>query len=395
MVSREILEIRVGFRIHGKTGKPVPARFVEDGYVHMKWAIFADAHGNRIHASGSLNESRSSLVAKAENIDVHCEWANPENKKRVERGVADFERLWKNENPHFRVLTLPEAVREKLIQIAESKTDLTEIGGSVVVPRHGEDAPSALELLKFALIKDGPLLPGGKYVGMATAPVSPWPHQEVVARRLIESWPYSYLLCDEVGLGKTIEAGLAIRSLYLSGLARRVLIAEPASLTTQWQRELAFKFFLPFARSRGDSRPGHDFLLPEEASTKNDDLFEPDLNIVSTGLLVRKEHKAVLERPAPFDLALLDEAHYARRSNPTHGLRAEPRFNNLFRLVEETLKPKTNALYLATARFCPFPKCSSTSWKKRCTRSWRNTAKASRIKSPEAGKRRTPWSDST
>jgi SNF2 family DNA or RNA helicase len=42
------------------------------------------------------------------------------------------------------------------------------------------------------------------------------------------------MLCDEVGLGKTIEAGLAIRSLVLSGLAHKIMIAAPASLTRQW-----------------------------------------------------------------------------------------------------------------------------------------------------------------
>ena len=106
-------------------------------------------------------------------------------------------------------------------------------------------APSALERLRFALLRDGPRLPGGRYVGMETAPIAPWPHQAVVARRLIDTWPYSYLLCDEVGLGKTIEAGLAIRSLYLAGLVQRVLICAPASLTHQWQREMADKFFYP------------------------------------------------------------------------------------------------------------------------------------------------------
>ncbi len=91
-------------------------------------------------------------------------------------------------------------------------------GTNAVVPL--VEPPSPTECLRFALIKDGPRLPGGRYVGMETAPVKPWPHQEVAARRLIKTWPYNYLLCDEVGLGKTIEAGLAIRSLYLSGMVR-------------------------------------------------------------------------------------------------------------------------------------------------------------------------------
>jgi SNF2 family DNA or RNA helicase len=73
----------------------------------------------------------------------------------------------------------------------------------------------------------------------------------MVAWRLIATWPYCYLLCDDVGLGKTIEAGLAMRSLYLSGLAQRVLICDPTGLTLQWQRERASKFLLPFGRALG------------------------------------------------------------------------------------------------------------------------------------------------
>jgi hypothetical protein len=45
-----------------------------DGYVHMKWAIFTDAAGNRLYASGSLNESRTGLALNAENFDVHGDW---------------------------------------------------------------------------------------------------------------------------------------------------------------------------------------------------------------------------------------------------------------------------------------------------------------------------------
>ena len=78
----------------------------------------------------------------------------------------------------------------------------------------------------------------GCFVGMETAPVAPWPHQKIVACRLVETRPYTYLLCDEVGLGKTIELD-CLRSLYLSGLVK-VLVAAPASLTdsgsVRWQQ---------------------------------------------------------------------------------------------------------------------------------------------------------------
>jgi hypothetical protein len=206
-----------------------------------------------------------------------------------------------------------------------------------------------MERLRFALIKDGPRLPGGRYVGMETAPVKPWPHQQVVARRLISTWPYNYLLCDEVGLGKTIEAGLAIRSLYLSGIVKRVLVAPPASLTRQWQREMASKFFLPFALVKGGSSVKHEYIYPVEQTRIGSQMYDPDLCIVSTGLLSRTQRLEELQKTIPFDLALVDEAHYARRKTPGNGERTAPRFGQLFTAIRDTLSQRTKCLWMATA----------------------------------------------
>jgi ERCC4-related helicase len=348
MVAHGRLDIRVAFRVHCGSGEPIPFQSVDDGYVHMKWALFADEAGDRIYISGSLNESRTALVLNAENIDVHCDWKGETERLRTDEAEKDFQLLWENRNPAFRVLTLPEAVRQRLVQIAEGVVRPVEIDGSSAAPVTASP-PSAMELLRFAVLRDGPRLPGGKRVGMETAPIVPWPHQAIVARRLIASFPASFLLCDEVGLGKTIEAGLAIRSLVLSGLARRVLIAAPASLTQQWQREMATKFFLPFQRALGGKTPRHESLLPCEQETVSNSLYAPDLTIVSTGLLTREDRLGDLRSAQPFDITLVDEAHYARRKNPTEGTRAHPRYGNLYRIIDQELNRKSRGLLLATA----------------------------------------------
>ena len=54
------------------------------------------------------------------------------------------------------------------------------------------------------------------------------------------------ILADEVGLGKTVEAGLILKEYAIRGLVRRVLILTPASLTSQWREEMESKFALPF-----------------------------------------------------------------------------------------------------------------------------------------------------
>lgn len=210
-------------------------------------------------------------------------------------------------------------------------------------------APSPSEWLAFAFIRDAPRMPNGQYLGIETAPVEPWPHQRVVARRLVDGWPLSWMLCDEVGLGKTIEAGLALRALRMSGYVGRALIAVPASIAAQWQREMADKCLLPFARALGGAHPRHRVLLPREHERAAASLFAPELVIVSTGLLTRRERQPELKGADGWDLVLLDEAHCARRSNPTAGPDRPPRWTRLYRIARDVLRPKAAALWLATA----------------------------------------------
>lgn len=210
-------------------------------------------------------------------------------------------------------------------------------------------APSPSEWLAFAFIRDAPRMPGGQYLGIETAPVEPWPHQRVVARRLVDGWPLSWMLCDEVGLGKTIEGGLALRALRMSGYVERALIAVPASIAAQWQREMADKCLLPFARALGGARPRHRLLLPREHERAAASLFDPDLLIVSTGLMTRRERQPELKGADGWNLVLLDEAHCARRSNPTAAPDRPARWTRLYRIARDVLRPKADALWLATA----------------------------------------------
>jgi len=70
------------------------------------------------------------------------------------------------------------------------------------------------------------------------AGVIPLPHQLYALTRAMAGDRIRYLLADEVGLGKTIEAGLVFRELKLRGLVKRVLIVAPKGLVTQWVQEM-------------------------------------------------------------------------------------------------------------------------------------------------------------
>src|ERR1700704_5064 len=74
-----------------------------------------------------------------------------------------------------------------------------------------------------------------------------YPHQERTCMRVLRGMRGRAILADEVGLGKTIEAGLLLKEYAIRGLVRRALILTPASLTGQWQEEMESKFELPFA----------------------------------------------------------------------------------------------------------------------------------------------------
>src|SRR5574337_435553 len=84
-------------------------------------------------------------------------------------------------------------------------------------------------------------------------------HQERTAVRVLREMRGRALLADEVGLGKTVEAGIILKEYAIRGLVRRALILTPPALRTQWQEEMQQKFSLPFEALRSmkdwDARP--------------------------------------------------------------------------------------------------------------------------------------------
>ena len=72
--------------------------------------------------------------------------------------------------------------------------------------------------------------------------IIPLPHQIHVLNRVLETNHIRYLLADEVGLGKTIEAGMVVKELKARGLIKRTLVVCPTGLVTQWATEMQEKF---------------------------------------------------------------------------------------------------------------------------------------------------------
>nr|WP_284760363.1 protein DpdE [Agrobacterium sp. fls2-241-TYG-188a] len=94
-------------------------------------------------------------------------------------------------------------------------------------------------------------------------------HQIEVVRQVLQDPVQRYLLADEVGLGKTIEAGLLIRQCFLDcGSKAKIVVVVPDALTEQWRTELIEKFYLDAALDR------NVFVLPMSKSDKSRDLLQ-------------------------------------------------------------------------------------------------------------------------
>lgn len=112
------------------------------------------------------------------------------------------------------------------------------------------------------------------------------------------------LLCDEVGLGKTIEAGMILLEYIMRRMVKKVLILTPPSLTTQWQEEMRHKF-------------GFDFVLHDESEfreTGKDAWGIYDYVIASIDTAKRQEHAEHIQK-IYYDMVIVDEAHHLKNRN--------------------------------------------------------------------------------
>lgn len=159
------------------------------------------------------------------------------------------------------------------------------------------------------------------------------PHQIFTAFAVVSSPKRRFMLADEVGLGKTIEAGMVWQALAQRGNASRTLVICPAGLTRQWQEEFEDKFRATFEIF------GRDFTA---TNPRTWDLRASA--IASLDRLKRKEHKRVLLENRKWDLIIFDEAH--RLSAKQYGSKKESTKN--YQLAED-LREYTDSLLLLTA----------------------------------------------
>jgi superfamily II DNA or RNA helicase len=166
------------------------------------------------------------------------------------------------------------------------------------------------------------------------------PYQLVPVRKLLEGPSRSLLIADDVGLGKTVEAGLCMLELIARGVAKRIMLVVPPGLIDQWLPEMQLKFGLDFQLIA-------DSASLDAAQTALADGISPwtfhDRVITSIEYLKRPEvYGPALRRG--WDVIVVDEAHYLAES----GSPANPYATRRTRLGSE-LRKATRSLILLTA----------------------------------------------
>jgi ERCC4-related helicase len=316
MVAVGMIEVRVALPLD-HAGKPYhPGR--HGALYHPKAGVIYDQQGNMLSFQGSVNETGAAWTRNREKFEVKRSWYSQQDLDDIHEEIREFETIWDGLDPGLLVLPLPRAVKDHL---------------EAFVPPDGPPSSDPMEIditgqqitlqdrIAAQWFLDAPKKPGGEHLAIDPLwadgkPFKPFPHQERVINRSTDEFPRSFLFCDEVGLGKTIEAGLSLRRLILQGKTSRVLILAPRSLVRQWMEELREKLALTawFYNGRtlvdvcGNVRVGENLL------------DEDGIIIASRHLVARLDRRnEVIGLSRSWDILIVDEAHAARQKVFAHG----------------------------------------------------------------------------
>lgn len=285
-------------------------------FIHGKAGVIELADGTKTCFLGSINETKSAF---AQNYEILWEDPSPDGVAWVDE---EFAALWADAYP------LPEAIIEEIERIAKR-----------IEIRFGDATPAELPA---AALAEAPIYRGGEQL-------QPW-QRSFVTTFLEHRETYGMarlLLADEVGVGKTLSlAASALVSVLLED--GPVLILCPATLTMQWQVELADKLGIPSAVWSSTKKVWLDHRGHEIRTRGAEDIARcpAQIAIVSTGLIFHDSAEChhLLERK--YGTVILDEAHRARRRGGLGKREKEP--NNLLEFMLE-IGRRTRHLLLGTA----------------------------------------------
>ncbi len=327
LLARDKLEIKIAVPQSG-------------GIYHEKAGIFYDSEENIVAFNGSGNETPGGWLRNTESFHAYTSWGDP---RHIKPEIRTFDALWNHQLPGTTVIPLPEAVKRQLIRFRDYfREGLDE--------QIDEGTPPPVEwnwTAELAFVFESPRLWNHADFAYGEVALKPYEHQDYVASSVLSSWPPRCMLCDEVGLGKTIEAGLIVRGYIAAGRADRVLILAPKNILKQWQLQLLTKFNILSWRLDGNyvlgPQPDPDIPADREKVDAENPFRTKPIMLVSSQL-IRSERRKQQLLGLEYDLVVLDEAHHAR----ARGASGRREANLLLEALEE-LKLQTQGLIFMTA----------------------------------------------
>lgn len=266
---------------------------------------FPAAEEERTYAAAAAPLSRV-LFQVGDNIDVPNQGPLIVTEQQEHNGCIVY--FAKDENGEIH--PVPEQILSASIKLSNAKERL--LAGQV--EHHRRFA------LRAATLEQQNTSQAASTRGLLGPRVQLLPHQMYIAAEVASRPSPRVLLADEVGLGKTIEAGLIIHQLLLLERAKRVLIVVPDSLVHQWLVEMLRRFNLKFsifneARCRQideyEDEPSSIFFDEEESKEKEENPFE-DAQLVICPLSWISSHERRQQQlcDAGWDMLVVDEAHH-------------------------------------------------------------------------------------
>ncbi|AKU09853.1 DEAD/DEAH box helicase [Haloferax gibbonsii] len=347
-----------------------------DGLFHPKLGIGVDREGNKISFEGSVNETLSAWQYNYERFKVHRSWSRGEA-KYVEEDISTFNALWNGFHPSVNVYQLDEAARQNLIDWKDTDGSLDE---HVERVKNHDPQRTVPEDETASVVSLAGRTPGGVHLAEEISTVTPWPHQRTISDTAVSVYPNNLLFCDEVGLGKTIEAGLTLSRLMQTGEVESALFLVPAGLVQQWQNELLDRFNV-HAYYHERSYDGDYMVGPLGDSQENrirtggaidadtwkktpigsfvNGRDEPTVIIESwhtARLENNQEHVAPQNAEDAWDLTVVDEAHSAREETKLYDLlgKVEDVSRCLYALTATPMQLNIGELY-DLLRLCDLP----------------------------------------
>ncbi len=293
------------------------------GIFHQKAFIFwgpMGRDGDAVSAEGSMNFTENGMEWNSESLLV---FKSGESQKHFESTVAYFEQVWRDQDPELIVRDLSKDIVEEIAQVLISLDS----------PPHDNPVPEVIDLLRRS----------PEFARFNSSKVALFPHQERALCDALSRRPVRVMFSDDVGLGKTIEAGATL-SYGISHLGwGKVVLMVPAGLAKQWVGELYDKFGIKAKRLDSDSKSfvdGEDFKCGNPNQPWGAGVFVVSAQLVSRSPVYRQ---IFIREVSSADCLMVDEAHSARRRIDISGKIIE---TLVFSLLSEVSRSVPNLMLL-------------------------------------------------